>query len=199
MLYDFFSLTVKTQTNLHVLKGINKKMTTLYEPKTYLNEERIICDQDFIDRNNLTLSRSIEDIKEKIKNSDSFFGFDKEVYIEFLDFENAKEFLSEEYSKKVESGETEFKYVNDIHVAAQDFLDYMNFAWGKAQDERGLSASRSVAKLGAWLWMMGRNDLEEMINDDDLYNPYGAPALIAVCKEMGIKYPESLDEFVNSY
>jgi hypothetical protein len=38
----------------------------------------------------------------------------------------------------------------------------------------------------------------DMITNDDLYNPYGSPALIAVCNELGIKVPDELIEFSNN-
>lgn len=172
-------------------------MSEVEEPKTYLSEERILVTPEFIKNNKLAL-RSQEEIAAKAKElqKTDMFGFGAGVLLEHLGFKYAKEFLKE--------GTTEEEWVDcgivdTIEEAAQDFLDYMNFAWGKAQDERGLSANRSVMKLGSWLWLMGRDDLSEIIQDEDKYAPYGAPALIEVCEKMGIKYPESLAEFVASY
>lgn len=71
----------------------------------------------------------------------------------------------------------------------------MVFGWMKDTDQRGISASRTIDKLSAWLWLMGRNDLAETLNDSSLYNPYGAPALVKVCDEMGIEVPEGVREF----
>ena len=50
-------------------------------------------------------------------------------------------------------------------------------------------------KLSAWLWLLNREDLESKIQEDGLYNPYGAPALVEVCKALEINVPESLIEF----
>ena len=36
---------------------------------------------------------------------------------------------------------------------------------------------------------------EETVDDDNNYNPYGAPALIACCDELDITVPDSLKEF----
>ena len=71
----------------------------------------------------------------------------------------------------------------------------MVFAWGKEEDERGLSASRRISKVSAWMWSLGRQDIVSILQDGNLYNPYGAPALIKACKELGIKVPESLLKF----
>ena len=49
--------------------------------------------------------------------------------------------------------------------------------------------NQSRLKLAERLWGLGREDLTELLNDDDLYNPYGAPALIACCERLGIGVP----------
>lgn len=161
----------------------------------YLSEKRIFVTPQFVEENKLQLISQDKIIERYNEVKNEFMSFEGEVLIDFLSFESAKEFLKNDYVAEVVAGTKEYAFVSDINEAAQDFLDYMNFAWGKAQDERGISASRSVQKLGAWLFVMGRDDLRLIIDNDDLYNPYGAPALIAVCKEMKIKIPKSLVEF----
>jgi hypothetical protein len=169
----------------------------MHIPKTYLSQERIIATDKFIERNHLSLCRSCEEVAQRIssKSKEDFFGFSSEVLIDYAGFEQVKDQLKEDAVKKYESGEKTWSVIGDIKTCAQDFLDYMNFAWGKAEDQRGISASRSVCKLGEWLWLMGRGDLHDEIHRDDLYNPYGAPALISICEKMGITVPESLIEF----
>ncbi len=121
--------------------------------------------------------------------------FTPDVLIPALKWDFAKKYLKEDYVEKVEKGEEKFEYASDIKTIVQEFLDYMVFAWGKAEDERGLSAYRSISKLSAWLWLLNREDLVNTIEDNNLYNPYGAPALIEVCNQLGIEVPESLVEF----
>jgi len=161
------------------------------------NEKRIIATVKFIKENKLEL-KSEEEILERFKReeeSDSFMNFGLETLMDFLSFENAKPFLLDEYVKKCEEGKEEWSQVITIKETAQDFLDYMVFAWKKAQDERGISAGRSVQKLATWLWIMNREDLSELIEKESLYNPYGAPALIEVCDKMNIAVPNSLISF----
>lgn len=156
-----------------------------------------MTNQELISKNNLTL-RTQDEISKKFDERTSrggMFDFWPEVLLNYLTFENAKPHLKEDYVKEVESGEKKWEDAPNLEKTADDFIDYMKFAWGKAEDERGLSASRSISKLSCWLWLMNREDLVRLIEDDDLYNPYGAPALIAVCKEMGIEVPDSLVEF----
>ncbi len=173
-----------------------EKEKKTYKLKCYEGDhDRILVSKEFVKKNKLKYVRSQKEILERIEN-DSGFDFTVDVLADYLNWSTVKQFYKDEYVKKVESGkEKKPKRITDIYETAQDFLDYMVFGWMKAMDRRGISASRTVSKLGHWLWLMGRNDLEIMIHDDGLYNPYGAPALIAVCEEMGIEVPNDLREF----
>lgn len=158
-----------------------------------MNEKNKIA--EFINRNKLTLSRTDDEMKARFESTRSdFLPFRSDVLMSVLKFEIAKPHLKPEFVAEVESGKEKWEPMK-IEEAAQAFLDYMEFAKGKAMDEMGISASRSIMKLGEWLWLLGREDLEAKINDDSLYNPYGAPALIAICEEMGIEVAEDLRDF----
>lgn len=167
------------------------------DSKTPLYYDRILVTPEFIEKNNLKL-RSQEEILEKMKKiteEQASMDFSVEVIVYYLNWENIKPYLKEEYIEKVENGEEQFNFVTSIEECAQDFLDYMNFAWGKAENQRGISASRSIQKLSTWAWLMGREDISDVLQDDSLYNPYGAPALIKACNMLDISVPESLIEF----
>jgi len=170
-----------------------------YENKTPCGDHpRILVTEEFISRNNLEFKRTDIEIVAKLRETtEDLFGFEREVLANYLSKDaiiNFTGLFKEEYVEKVKSGETSVE-VSGLEESVQDFLDYMVFSWMKATDERGISASRSVSKLGAWLWLFGKDDLQRTIHNDDLFNPYGAPALIKVCEEMGIEVPESLTEF----
>jgi len=120
--------------------------------------------------------------------------FERGVLFDFMELATMKPFLKPEFQTDDELAKLTTD-TDNIEDAVQDFLDYMVFAWMKATDERGISASRSVCKLGEWLWILGREDLYDVIHDDSLYNPYGAPALIAVCEDLGIEVPEDVRSF----
>lgn len=57
--------------------------------------------------------------------------------------------------------------------------DYMSFAWGKANNCRGLSALRSLSHYQAWLWMV-----DHPVNFAN-YTHYGKPQLRAICEHYG--------------
>jgi len=171
----------------------------LTELKCYEGREpRISYSKKFVKDNKLTFERSEKEIKGRIEDMGGAFDFDGEVLSKYLPWESVKETYKDEYVAKVESGEKKYTKIDSIQEAVQDFLDYMVFAWTKAEDERGLSASRSVSKLSAWMWLLGREDLSDILNEEDLYNPYGAPALIKCCEELSIEVPEYFKEFAGA-
>lgn len=163
-----------------------------YEMKCYAGDDpRIEVTAEFIERNKLKLD--IEVARDVFKHADDFFDSGKEVAHAFLPYDEVKNIFIDEYRKKVESGETEYHQITDVEEAAQDFLDYMVFAWMKARDERGLSAIRSIIKLGTWLKIMGRPDVAEILNEEaESSDDYGKRALRAVCDMMGIECPDDI-------
>jgi len=68
----------------------------------------------------------------------------------------------------------------------------MVFAWMKAFDERGISASRSIAKLGAMMRVLNRPDVADVLEDNENYSMYGRPALRKACEMLNITCPDDL-------
>ena len=151
------------------------------------DEPRILVTEDFVERNKLSINK---DAARAIIEIETVFGFGRKIATRFLSFEEAKDQFSDEYVKAVESGKEKFHQVVDVNEATQDFLDYMVFAWMKANDERGLSAGRSIEKLSAWMEILGRKDISDVLNDEDLYPNYGKPALRKACEMLGIQCPD---------
>lgn len=132
------------------------------------------------------LPRTAEEILAYIKEPRGMFDFTADVAVGFLPYSLAEEFLNDEYKAKVAAGEEEWKQ----HPLTRDFVieqmrDYMEFAWGKVEDHRGLSAGRSVNKMTAWCWLLGDEE-----TTDTHHAQYGAPILMAVCKKYGFPAPE---------
>lgn len=158
---------------------------------------RILVTDEFIERNHLRLVRTPAAVLERIKkNPEDVFGFCATLMIDYLPWEDAKTLYTEDFVQSVEEGkEPKPRQITDVREAVQDMLDYMVFGWMKAMDERGLSASRTIDKISSWLWLLGREDLAELVYRDSLYNPYGMPALIAVCENLGIIVPDDCRDF----
>lgn len=121
--------------------------------------------------------RTQEEILERFKEvrKDDFFGFETDVIFYHLKFKYAKEFLNESVT---EDQWEEHQEENSRESILNQMKDYMVFAWEKAINERGISASRSMSKYNAWVWLLG-DDLGDLNN----YTEYGKPNLKTICKK----------------
>lgn len=134
--------------------------------------------------------RTYEEIAARCRDSESLFGFHLDVLVPYLPYEYAKEFLKEEaieeeWNKKVIP-------LTEENIKLR-LADYMKFAWGKAADHRGLSASRSIEKIAEWCWLLGDDDSVEFANEDKNYAMYGAPILAYVCRKHDFPIPMTGD------
>lgn len=66
-----------------------------------------------------------------------------------------------------------------------EMQEYIDFAIGKALDQRGISASRSIWKFKQWLWLL---EDYEITNFD--FNDYGYKLLMEIAK----KYDLTINE-----
>jgi hypothetical protein len=131
--------------------------------------------------------KTVEEIAKFIRDDDSMFGFKVDVCLQYLPFDQAREFLKPEVTAE--------EWSISVHPLTEDglktdMLDYMDFAIGKALDHRGLSAGRSVEKMQAWLWLLGDKETWAFADEDANYKNYGAPILKYICE----KYGYSLDK-----
>ena len=130
-----------------------------------------------------TQEEIVKRIKERKKND--MFGWEIGEYIDCLDYEQAKPFLR----KEVEKEDWKPERINPI----KEIKDYMPFAWEKANGCRGISASRSLRHMAAWLWLDGKDEFLKKWNDLRDYEYYGKPQLIAICELYGIDWKQSDD------
>jgi hypothetical protein len=70
--------------------------------------------------------------------------------------------------------------------------DYLNFAFDKAIDHRGISASRSVTKLREWLWLLGFDEIVAFCDDGRNYTNYGVPILKRVAAALDVPLPNEI-------
>lgn len=116
---------------------------------------------------------------EKVREFD-FFGTQVGDLICRLPFEVAKQFLVDDAKAE------DWKVLpRDRESLIAEMLDYMDFAWGKANGERGLSAARSLAHYAAWVWLAG-DDLGNLLE----YEYYGKPNLIKICEHYGFDHTQ---------
>lgn len=128
--------------------------------------------------------RSSKEILARLEviKEDDVLSFKREVLFAYLDYEAVKPSLKD--------GVTEEEW-NAARATdpLEEARDYMEFAWGKVEGHRGISAERSVGKMEEWLWLLGRDDLLEKVKETS-YCQYGAPKLAVICEELGWPVPE---------
>jgi hypothetical protein len=128
--------------------------------------------------------RTDEEILQRIdeRKGGDLFGFEVDEYSEFLSYEAAKPFLKDGVKK---SEWDEGKLKKDKESIKAIMLNYMPFAWSKANDCRGISAGRSLQHYQAWLWMAG-DFISGLMN----YEHYGKEKLIEICNLYGWDYKQ---------
>lgn len=121
-----------------------------------------------------------EQILERIKEllPDDFLGFSTQDLIFALSFDNAKPYLKEGADQ---AAWDDGRLKTDDEVKAK-MLDYMPFAWEKANNCRGISAARSMSHYASWVWLIG--DEDKLGNLED-YEFYGKDSLVAICELYG--------------
>ena len=113
-----------------------------------------------------------EEIVDRIRETMTVMGFEREMLFKALDFEHAEEFLKPGVTEEVwPCGLASDKDVKEA------MLDYMPFAWEKANNCRGISAYRSMCHYRNWLWLLGVDDIDVMD-----YEYYGKPELVKICE-----------------
>lgn len=120
------------------------------------------------------------------KGSD-FLGFEVNEYLSALEYEYVKDLLKK--------GETEESWGPPTLQTDEDVMgqmrDYMEFAFEKANNQRGISADRSICHYIAWTWLIDPEfsaKLEEEYKGN--YHSYGKHLLVGICKHYGWETPE---------
>ena len=117
------------------------------------------------------MQRTHEEIVARIHavEKDDWMGTQTSDLLVRLPFELAKPFLKPEATSE--------GWTIDEQDPMQRAKDYLEFAWGKANDCRGLSASRSIDHFRAWLWLAGK---DKQLAELSGYERYGKPQLVMV-------------------
>lgn len=123
-----------------------------------------------------TTDEVLAKVKE-LEKTDDIFGTKRNDLMSYLSFEQAKPYLKDGITVEEWS---EVRDEIDRDTVIEDMLDYMEFAWDKANNCRGLSAGRSIDHYEMWLWLL-EDGLSEKLKD--IYQYYGKPCLRAICEK----------------
>lgn len=138
--------------------------------------------------------RTKEEIIKRIeeRKSNDIFGWEIGELIQCLPFEEAEKYLSKQNDRVVVIDGSEkpnkdtWKQDSYLYIDVLERMqNYMNFAWEKANDCRGLSASRSYMHYLAWIWLAGDEiTLSDIFNTSN-YKYYGKLQLVRICEHYG--------------
>jgi hypothetical protein len=117
---------------------------------------------------------------------EDFLGFATEALAQFLDWDHIQGIIKPEATR--EEWERDILPLTEQAVL-KEMSEYMEFAWGKVIDHRGISASRSIDKMRAWLWLLDDRDTLAKV-DFVGYENYGAPKLNVICQRYGLPIPD---------
>lgn len=118
------------------------------------------------------------------KKATDFFGTYAGDLLGYLPYKYVQKYL------KPECTETEWiplEYTEE--TVKKEMIDYMEFAWEKANRCRGISASRSMEHYTAWIWLLG-DDAVSRFGDLQSYNYYGKDNLIRICDFLGLDHKQ---------
>lgn len=134
---------------------------------------------------------TLEEIEKRYdeRREEDMLGFEVNEYIPYMSFDKlrtiAKEDASDDDVRKIMSTLTRDRMLDVME-------DYMEFAWDKANNMRGISANRSIEHYVAWTWLAGDSDLSSEIDDMAWhgYHYYGKPILERICEFYGWEWKD---------
>lgn len=131
--------------------------------------------------------RTDEEITARIEEQypEDMLGFMTQDLILALPFDKAKPYLSDTVT-----AETWTPKPRDADSLKCRMVEYMPFAWDKANNKRGISAARSLCHYASWLWLAGV-DLGNLTE----YTAYGKEHLRRICEYLGLD-PDQWDDGV---
>ena len=117
-----------------------------------------------------------------LDRSEDVLGWASGDLLAMLPYEVAKPHLKEDVT---EARWAEVQKPNTREAILAQLKNYMPFAWGKANDMRGLSANRSIDHMRNWVWLLG-----DEFPDHIEYEHYGKEILIALCEKYGLDWKQ---------
>lgn len=122
-------------------------------------------------------------------------GVERSRLLEALPFVDAKKFLVGDHPHTPESWEA--ARTKTVEQAQAQIVDYLEFAWVKANQCNGTSTTRSISHFRGLLWLIGDNETLAFLEDPESYAYFGKPQLVKLCERFGFDWRQSdNDEWV---
>jgi len=72
-------------------------------------------------------------------------------------------------------------------IIKKEIENYLEFAYEKADDQRGISSERSIIHFTNWLWLLDDFELLSFAQDESNYPYYGLPILDKIAQKYNIE------------
>lgn len=122
-----------------------------------------------------------------LRRLDDPLGFETSEYLLALNYDDAAPFLKPGSTTR-EAWDSSIVYRSDADLLTR-MKSYVDFAYEKINDERGISANRSISHYVAWLFLIGNDSLREWVEDEfgHRYHSYGRHIMDRIVAEYGWK------------
>jgi len=144
-------------------------------------------------------AHSMKDVRERFlaRRDDDHFGFEAHEYCQYCGFDWLKK--NDVFKKGIRRTKKNIKeYGMKIYRESiiKQMKDYMSFAYGKADGERGLSSGRSIQHYIAWAWLAGDVEFSNRIDEmsDREYSGYGMSILKSISEYYGWVWDEVIKD-----
>jgi hypothetical protein len=119
------------------------------------------------------------------RKSDDMFGFEIGEYLNALSHETA---LANGLTKMTKDEWGESRLLSESGVREQ-MREYVDFAYEKINNERGISANRTVMHYIAWLWLVGEDELLAWVEREyeTNYHGYGRHIVDEIVKRLDLR------------
>lgn len=131
----------------------------------------------------------LDKIEELEKTDFDFTGIMQQDLKKRLTWSNVQPYLKPEHRSSVCPPEWKVSSIIEKEEILKEMRDYIDFAYEKAYDQRGLSAIRSIMHYMCWIWLLGKEYdgfLSKIMNAFlNNFEPYGIPILRMIADEFG--------------
>jgi hypothetical protein len=121
--------------------------------------------------------RTVEQILERIKDVDRGFtdltGAERTRLVCYLPYSTAGPYLNDGTTEK----DWDVSPLDEDYIRSQ-VVEYLPFAFDKAEGHRGISTVRSLSHLRALFWLLGDDGVVAAIDSPEMYPQYGVPVLM---------------------
>ncbi len=130
--------------------------------------------------------RTERDIINRVKDiaEDDFFKWQSNDLLYYVSWDCLLEVRDEKEAKATQAEWAERPAQN----LKDEIIEYLPFAWDKANNCRGISSSRSIEHLLAWAWLHSDALYEGLTNVE--YEFYGKPQLVFISEAFNVDWKE---------